>query len=481
MRKKLLSSVFLFLLLNLLIKPFWILGIDVTVQNTVGAEEYGLYFAIFNFSFIFSILLDLGITNFNNRNIAQHNHLIGKHLSGIIGIKLLLLLLFVIVTFGIGYVMGYESQQFHLLAWICFNQFLSSFILYLRSNFSSLLLFKTDSFLSVLDRILMILFCSLLLWGHVIDKPFRIEWFIWAQTASYSITAMIALISLMYKTKLRRLTLNIPFSIMIIKKSLPFALLVLLMASYNRIDSIMLERILPNAQGDMASGIYASAFRLLDALVMLSYLVSIPLLPIYAKMLKDKENIAPITQMIFTFMFVFVTAIAITFSFLSSQLMNMLYDNHIEESAAIFRILIFGFIPISITYIFGTLLTANNNLKLLNLLSFGTLLINIVINLMLIPKLGAMGSAYASLTAQSVVAVTQIIFVFRIFRFPIRYNYLFKIGMFVIGILLCNIVASYFQCIWWLQIAVIGCVALTLTFVLRLFRMQDIIRILKEE
>ena len=70
--------------LNLLIKPFWILGIDVGVQNQVGAESYGLYFAIFNFSYMFSILLDMGTTNFNNRNIAQNTPLLDTHLSSII-------------------------------------------------------------------------------------------------------------------------------------------------------------------------------------------------------------------------------------------------------------------------------------------------------------------------------------------------------------------------------------------------------------
>ena len=166
MHKKLFSSILLFLLLNILIKPFWILGIDVGVQNAVGAEEFGLYFAIFNFTYIFNILLDLGITNFNNKNIAQHNQLISKHLSGILGIKLILFLVFVMVTFVVGWIVGYDGREFFLLAWMCLNQFLNSLILYLRSNFSGLLMFKTDSLLSVMDRVLMIFFCSLLLWGR---------------------------------------------------------------------------------------------------------------------------------------------------------------------------------------------------------------------------------------------------------------------------------------------------------------------------
>ena len=70
MLKKFLKNIALVLFLNLLIKPFWILGIDRTVQNVVGVADYGFYYSIFSFSFLLNILLDFGITNFNNKNIA---------------------------------------------------------------------------------------------------------------------------------------------------------------------------------------------------------------------------------------------------------------------------------------------------------------------------------------------------------------------------------------------------------------------------
>ena len=66
MRKKLLSGILFFLVLNLVVKPFWILGIDVQVQNRVGAAEYGLYFAILSFAMISSsaFLLSYSSTKF---------------------------------------------------------------------------------------------------------------------------------------------------------------------------------------------------------------------------------------------------------------------------------------------------------------------------------------------------------------------------------------------------------------------------------
>ena len=167
MRRKFLTNLILLLFLNLLIKPFWILGIDRTVQNTVGAGEYGFYFAIFNFSFLFNILLDFGITNFNNRNIAQNNHLLNKHFSSILALKFILAGLYMLITLIFGWIIGYNNHQMSLLALLGINQFLISFVLYLRSNISGLQLFSIDSIMSVLDRVLMIVFCGILLWGNV--------------------------------------------------------------------------------------------------------------------------------------------------------------------------------------------------------------------------------------------------------------------------------------------------------------------------
>src|SRR5205823_5367300 len=97
------------LTINLLIKPFWILGIDRAVQNTVSAQHYGTYSALFNFSFLFNILLDLGITNYNNFNIARHSHLLQKHVSGIIVLRLLLSLGFFIISFTTGWILAYSA------------------------------------------------------------------------------------------------------------------------------------------------------------------------------------------------------------------------------------------------------------------------------------------------------------------------------------------------------------------------------------
>lgn len=419
-QKDFIFNIVLLIFLNLLVKPFWILGIDVGVQNSVGAENYGLYFAVLNFSFLFNMLLDMGITNFNNRNIARHQQLLQKHLSGIITLKLLLGAVYMAVVFAVALIIGYRGFQLWLLFWMAINQFLNAFILYLRSNISALLMFKTDSCLSVLDRLLMILFCSILLWGGVTNEPFRIEWFVYCQTAAYTIAALTALVIVVAKGRVTRLSWNPTFFLMILKKSLPFAILFLLMSFYNRIDSVMLERMLPDGIGAFEAGIYASAFRLLDALVMIAYLFSVILLPLFSKMLKNNESITPIVKSSFSLLFLFSVTAVVLLEIFRMPVMDLLYREHVEESASIFRFLIAGIIPISFTYIFGTMLTANGNMKLLNITAIAGIVVNMTVNLLLIPRLQAVGAAIASLSTQSVVALLQVVIAFRQLKVPIK-------------------------------------------------------------
>lgn len=412
-KKDFIFNIGLLIFLNLLVKPFWILGIDVGVQNSVGASQYGLYFAVFNFTFLFNMILDMGITNFNNRNIARHNHLLQKHLSGIITLKLLLGFIYIFITVTAALLIGYQGLHLKILLWTAFNQFLNTFILYLRSNISALLLFKTDSFLSILDRLLMILFCGVLLWGNVTTTPFQIEWFIYCQTVAYLISAIVALVLVVKKAKPQKLYWNVTFFRLILKKSFPFAILFLLMSFYNRIDSVMIERILPSGIATFQAGVYASAFRLLDALVMISYLFSVILLPLFSKMLKQQEDLTSIIKISFSLLFFFsVTAVTLLILY-REPILTLLYREHILESSQVFRFLIPCLIPISFTYIFGTLLTANGNMRLLNITAIAGIGVNMLVNVFLIPHFQAVGAAIASLSTQSVVAVLQIIIVFK--------------------------------------------------------------------
>jgi len=419
MQKKFLANLGLILLLNLLIKPIYILGIDTAVQNQVGAASYGIYYAVFNLSFILTIILDFGITNFNNKNIAQNNHLLTKHFSSLVGLKIVLAIIYILVLVIIGFTIGYDTRLMKLLLIQGFNMFLIFFILYLRSNLAGLHLFKTDSVVSVIDRIILIALCFIMLKAGIFKGPDGIMYFVYAQTFCYFIAAATAFIIILKKTHTFKLTFNKTFSIMILKKSLPFATLILLM-SFSRIDTVMIERMLPKGIGDVQSGIYAQAFRLLDATSMIAFLVAGMLLPIFSKMLKFKESVEPLVKLISTLLLMPSIIIGISCVFYSEELMGLLYHDHINASAKIFSLLMLSFIAISVNYIFGTLLTANGSMKQLNIMYGLSMVFYIVSNYLLINKYGAYGAAMTSIATQFLTSFLQVLIAQKIFKFRVN-------------------------------------------------------------
>ena len=492
MQKKFLTNLALLLFLNFLVKPFWIFGIDRTVQNTVGLADYGFYFTIFNFSYLFYILLDFGITNFNNRNIAQHVHLLNKHFSSLVILKFLLAFVYIAIIFLVALVIGYSRDQLILLGWVGFNQILLSFILYLRSNVSGMLMFRTDSFLSVLDRLLMIFICAVLLWGNLTGGEFKIEWFVYSQTAAYLLTAIIAMAIVMRKAKFKKLAWNLPFFLVILKKSLPFAILVMLMAIYNRVDSVFIERLLDGEEGERQVGIYAHAFRLLDAVNQFAWLFAVLLLPIYANMIKMKQDLSKMVRLPYALLLTAAIIVVTGSYFYRTEFMAWLYPvkdyekaaeyaDSLHQSARVFGILMFGFLGSTTMYVFSTLLTANGNLKQLNFIALSGIIANFALNILLVPKLEATGAAYASLATQLLTAGSYMIMAQYYFRFKIDYRFIISLAVLIISVVVFNSISKTLPFRWQVNFSVMLAASLIAAFLLKLINIPEIIRLLKEK
>lgn len=478
MQKKFVTNLALLLFLNLLIKPIYILGIDRAIQNEVGAANYGIYFAIFNFTFLLTIILDFGITNFNNKNIAQNNHLLTKHFSSLVSLKLILAIVYIVVCVVAGLLIGYDTRLIKLLLVQGFNMFLVFFILYLRSNLAGLHLFKTDSIISILDRLILIGLCVLMLRTGVFSSDDGIMYFVYAQTFSYLITVVIAFFIILGKTHSFSFKFEKAFSLMILKKSLPFAILTFLMSFYNRIDTVMIERILPD--GDVQSGIYAQAFRILDATNMIAFLTAGMLLPVFSRMLKYKESVEPLVKLISTLLLSAAIVIGIGCFFYSKELMGLMYKEHIEQSARIFGLLMMSFIAVSTTYIFGTLLTANGNMKQLNYMAASGMIFNIVMNYILINKFEAFGSAISSMITQFLTAIIQVIIAQRIFRFKINFRLINTFILFTVGVVAINYACHELLHIhWMIQFGIMTLSSVIWAFITGIISLKSMFRIMK--
>ena len=478
MQRKFITNLFFLLLANVIVKPFWIFGIDRVFQNKIGAEEYGFYYALFSFSILLNIFLDFGITNYNNRNIAQHGHMLQRYFSSIIVLKFLLgIVYFSIVLIAI-FLLEYDERYIQLLLILCFNQFLLSFLLYLRSNISGLQYFKTDSFLSVLDRVTVIIICGYFLWIAT-GVVFTVELFALAQTAAYFFSCIVALVILKGRVGRLKFRLNLPLLRIILKQSLPFALLVLLMSFYYRVDSVMIERMLPD--GDFQTGIYAQAYRLLDATNMLGFLFAGLLLPMFSKMISTKKDTTPLIKLSFNLIVVPSFILFILCYYYGYNIMSWLYTENVNEAAEILILLMGTFVAVASTYIFGTFLTANGSLKQLNIIALVGLGINLVLNNFLIPIYGPYGAAIATFITQLFVILSQILIVKRLLKWTFNFNYLLRLSIFSLLLLAMSYLFYQMSNTWIIKSLLTIILGFTMAIIFRIIEPQNMIRILKNK
>lgn len=129
------SSLGRLLVLNALVKPLWIFGIDRPVQNLAGTAAYGTYFSLFNLSFVLSFLLDWGLSSFINREIAAAPMTQQAKTGIFFRIKLLLVLVYALLVFTIARISGIENMKW---VWLLIAiQALTSLFLFTRPLISA--------------------------------------------------------------------------------------------------------------------------------------------------------------------------------------------------------------------------------------------------------------------------------------------------------------------------------------------------------
>ncbi|MBC7885568.1 MAG: hypothetical protein H7X99_08840, partial [Saprospiraceae bacterium] len=132
MKREFIINIILLVIINLLIKPVYIFGVEARIQNLVGTESYGVYFDYFNFVFLFQFLNDPGIQNWNAQFMPKNREIAGYHIPGILMIKGILALFFIMVVLLSSLIVGYSDQE--IIIWLCVNMILSTLFMYLRGT-----------------------------------------------------------------------------------------------------------------------------------------------------------------------------------------------------------------------------------------------------------------------------------------------------------------------------------------------------------
>lgn len=387
-------TVSLSVLLNLLIKPLWVLT-ENKVQDFIGHESMGAYAAMFSLTSMFLVIADMGISNWCVKQFAGKPLFDLSEFSSVIwGTKFVLSLIFMGWTGLLAIMLGYEPSKMGLLALILLYQVGISFLLLQRSYWQSLQKFKTDAVYGNLDKFIALVGVLFLFYFQTL----RLNSYIVVLLVSIVLPLGIGFVGLKRYVKFRAPQWRWSFVRQVGKLFLPYAFMTVLFSVNERFTQVWIEQ----AHSEYEAGLFAGAYRWTNAIAM--YLWTI--LPIFfAKFAalyekpQETQRFFQIGWLIVSLPIIFVACWVQVYGEILFMQFGKSKPEEIAQMAGLLKVLIWT-VALNATFnIFSTWLTATSFIKQTNIVLVLSLLINVTVSYIFVPKWGSWGGAWALLTA----------------------------------------------------------------------------------
>lgn len=224
--------------------------------------------------------------------------------------------------------------------------------------------------------------------GIAVDA--RLAFFLWALVASESVRATWLAVTAWRRSAWALLSFDVPFARHALRAALPYGLLAVLGAVYFRIDLIMLDAML----GGDAVGHYASAYRVLDTLVLVPGLVLSVLFPRFARLHVTRPAEARALYLSVARLLAWSgLGLSLAGILLAGPILRLLFSDAYADARPSLT-----WLMIALLFAFwhapnATVLFAGDRLGRVVGLSFFTAGFNVVANAVVIPRYGAEGAA----------------------------------------------------------------------------------------
>jgi O-antigen/teichoic acid export membrane protein len=232
--------------------------------------------------------------------------------------------------------------------------------------------------------------------------------------------------------------------------------------------------------GKSEAGVFASAYRLLEAVNSVMLIFGTLLLPIFSGMVGRKEPIAELLQLSLKIvLFISISACVLIFQF-RHDIMMLLYKEATGYWADTMGILFLSYIPLSMMYVLGSLLSASGNLKHYNVISFIAVIFSLVGNFIIIPHYKALGAAAVSVGTQCLVAVGLLYANMKYYHLKINWNLLIKIFAFGFLLYIGGQYTTTFTMLWYIKFCCLVFFALLLSIVMDFWEIKSILKFFKK-
>ncbi len=218
----------------------------------------------------------------------------------------------------------------------------------------------------------------------------------------------------------------------LLKDSWPLILSGLAIMIYIRIDQIMLGQML----GDESVGIYSAAVRISEIWYFIPMSIAASVFPSVIEAKKNKEEFYyGRLQKLFNLMFILALAVALPMTFLSDWIVTLLFGTAYQQAGSVLAVHIWAGIFVFLGVASGSWFLIEGLQRYSFYRTLSGAIVNVGLNLILIPKFGVIGSAWATVVSQACASMffnacnskTRLVFLMQCKSFFAIFNYLSKL------------------------------------------------------
>ncbi|MBF9237190.1 polysaccharide biosynthesis protein [Hymenobacter sp. BT683] len=404
--KRFFGNISFVVLLNLLVKPAWVV-VENLVQDRLGHATFGLITALSALTLVVAALSDLGLTPYSVQRGAAEPTFMAETFPTLLPLRGALNAVALAAMLAVGWVLGYRGSELVLLGAIGTALLLAQYGQFLRGTLQASQRFNTDAVLSVVEKFL-------LLGAVVVLIPvgLTLPRYVGARLAAAAFTTVL-LYGLMTRLFGRvKYRWRGPVARSALRASLPFALMTLLYGVNERIDMVMLERL----ASPIEAGYYAGAYRWVDAVMMYAWTVLPLFFAKFASVSRDaaaQRQLLWFGQRVVTLPLLFVVAFVL---FRGEVLFWQFTHSTPAEVARMtfcLKILFLNVLVHAFFAIYSTLLTSTTHERAVSWLVAGSIALNIGLNLVLLPRYGAVAASLNTLLCAVAVSGGYLVLVAR--------------------------------------------------------------------
>ena len=374
--------------------------------KSITTALYGQVVTLFALTSIFSVLFDFGLPIFIQKESAKHNEL-SKIYSEIILLKIIFSAIYLFVC-SFAFYLFISSIDIKLFLIILVITLLVSFgntfkfFFYGRDN--SRLVFKV----SITSKLLLLV---------IVYIVFLYSRDVYLFLCGYLFSNIFLFSFLLIKLKIYKINYKkFDAGYRVFKDTflliLPLGLATIFNILYDRIDILLLKYFLDFnkvAQYNVAYTIFKLSIIPFSTIIY----------PAFNRLSRESTNVKVLflllKKLVFTIIIFSLILVVMNYSIIPKLIPRIIGPNYFEASLLV-PILSIAVIFIGLNNLTGVFLNSVNKFKAVMLATLAGLIINILLNIILIPKINSMGAVYSTILTEFSILIIEAVFVFKFFH-----------------------------------------------------------------